>query len=86
MISRSYFLILSFSHFLQLPSFSPKPLAPAKQDSKEAETPAWRTGLRKTGSTILPESKKPDERLPRSASAPKIAEQKTNTDNKVKST
>ncbi|XP_071833533.1 protein phosphatase 1 regulatory subunit 12B-like isoform X4 [Apostichopus japonicus] len=66
----------------ELPSFSPKPLAPAKQDSKEAETPAWRTGLRKTGSTILPESKKPDERLPRSASAPKIAEQKTNTDNK----
>ncbi|XP_071792271.1 protein phosphatase 1 regulatory subunit 12A-like isoform X10 [Asterias amurensis] len=60
----------------EVPSFSPKPLQPQRQDSKE-DTPAWRQGLRKSGSaSTVPEAKlKPEkepEKIPRSASSPKL--------------
>ncbi|XP_038073245.1 protein phosphatase 1 regulatory subunit 12B-like isoform X6 [Patiria miniata] len=61
----------------EVPSFSPKPLQPPRQDSKEEAAPAWRQGLRKSGSaSVVPESvQKPDkepEKLPRSSSSPKL--------------
>ncbi|XP_022103935.1 protein phosphatase 1 regulatory subunit 12A-like isoform X15 [Acanthaster planci] len=61
----------------EVPSFSPKPLQPPRQDSKEEATPAWRQGLRKSGSAsvVADTVQKPDkepEKLPRSSSSPKL--------------
>lgn len=86
--STAYGVHACYTH-RQVPKITINSKSTAKDENKvEKDTPSWRTGLRKTGSTsMVPHDStvnkinEDDKNLPRSASSPRLAEEDENKKN-----